>query len=203
MSEESIGITAIVLAAGDSTRMGSQKLLLPFGGKTVVEHIVDTLLDTRVSSIIVVTGRDGERIGEVLGNRDVSIVPNPDPDRGMLSSVRIGVEKMTTNDNAFMVLLGDQPAIQLDVVEALLQDFEKDKKGICVPNYDGRRGHPILISMEFKDAVLNRYDDSGLRGLLREHSEMVRDVTVREAWILDDMDYPEDYERELRRLGET
>jgi len=200
MAVRTAGTWAIVLAAGDSTRMGSQKLLLPFGGKTVVEHIVDTLLETRIVSVAVVTGRDDSRVREVLGHRELVVVTNPEPERGMLSSIRIGVECAGAEASSFMVVLGDQPAIQIGVVNALVDDMESAGGGISVPKHGDRRGYPIIISGVYRDAVLHRYDDIGLRGLMREYADQVREVPVSEEWILDDMDYPEDYERELRRL---
>src|SRR4030042_463809 len=107
---------AIVLAAGMSRRMGAQKLLLPFGGKTVISHIVDQIAGSLVDKIIGVAGDESDKVREQLSGRDVSIVINPDCGAEMLSSVRCGIWALPEGCRCVLVALGDQPGITTGLV---------------------------------------------------------------------------------------
>jgi molybdenum cofactor cytidylyltransferase len=196
-------ICAIVLAAGLSRRMGVQKLLLPFGGKTVIAHIVDQLLAGTVDKVYVVTGHQADRISGELSGRPVSIVYNRGYESGMLSSVRCGLRALPQRCRAVLVALGDQPSITSALVDLMLQSFETAEKRILVPFYNGRRGHPILFSGVYREEILTQYDDVGLRGLLHAHPDEVFELTVSTACVLSDMDYPEDYQREIASVEEN
>lgn len=190
-------ICAVVLAAGLSRRMGVQKLLLPFGGKTVIAHIVDQLLASTVDEIHVVVGHQAERISRELSGRAVSIVNNPNYKSGMLSSVRCGLQNLPEKCRAVMVVLGDQPSIATGLIDQMLQSFAATEKSVLVPLYKGKRGHPILFSSLYRGEILTQYDDVGLRGLLHSHSGDIFELAVSTASVLCDIDYPEDYRREL------
>lgn len=190
-------ICAIVLAAGLSSRMGVQKLLLPFGGKTVISHIVDQLLASTVGEVHVVVGHQAERISAELSGRAVSIVNNPNYTSGMLSSVRCGLQNLPEKCRAIMVVLGDQPSVTTELIDQMLQSFAATEKCILVPLYKDKRGHPILFSSLYRDEILTRHGDVGLRGLLHDHSDDIFELAVSTASVLCDMDYPEDYRREL------
>jgi len=190
-------ICAIVLAAGLSSRMGVQKLLLPFGGKTVIAHIVDQLLASTVDEVHVVVGHQAERISRELSGRAVSIVNNPNYKSGMLSSVRCGLRNLPEKCRAVIVMLGDQPSITTELIDQMLQSFAATEKSILVPLYKGKRGHPILFSSLYRDEILKRHGDVGLRGLLHGHSDDIFELAVSTASVLCDMDCPEDYRREL------
>jgi len=196
-------ICAIVLAAGSSRRMGVQKLLLPFGGKTVITHIVDQLLESSVDNVHVVLGNQAKRISRELSGRLVSIVINDNYKSGMLSSVRCGLRRLPPQCRAVLVALGDQPSIASKLVNRMLQAFARSEKSILVPLYKGRRGHPILFSIAHRDEVLTHYEDVGLRGLLHAHPDDVHELSVSISSVLSDMDYPEDYRRELMSIEQT
>jgi len=188
---------AIVLAAGLSSRMGDQKLLLPFGGKTVISHIVDQLLASAIGEVHVVVGHQAERISGELSSRAVSIVTNPNYKSGMLSSVRCGLKSLPEKCRAVMVVLGDQPSITTELINQMLQSFAATEKTILVPLYKGKRGHPILFSSIYRGEILTQYDDAGLRGLLHAHCDDVSELKVSTSAVLCDMDCPEDYRKEL------
>ena len=133
--------------------------------------VVDQLLESRIDRVHVVVGREGSRIAEQLSGRPVTVVTNPDYQAGMLSSVRRGIESLPSECEA-----------------------------ILVPLFRGKRGHPLLFSADYRDEVLTRYDDVGLRGLLRAHPDDVFELSVSTAAVLSDMDYPEDYRRQLALL---
>jgi molybdenum cofactor cytidylyltransferase len=190
-------ICSVILAAGLSRRMGVQKLLLPFGGKTVIAHIVDQLLTSSVGEVHVVVGHEAERIRAELSGRTISIVTNPNYKSGMLSSVRCGLKNLPEKCRAVMVVLGDQPSIKSELVDRMLKSFAATEKNILVPLYNGKRGHPILFSGRYRDEILTQYDDVGLRGLLHAHPDDVSELTVSTSAVLCDMDCPDDYRKEL------
>ena len=190
-------ICAMVLAAGLSRRMGVQKLLLPFGGKTVITHIVDQLLVSNAGEIHVVVGHRAESIREELSSRNVSIVSNPDYKSGMLSSVRCGLKSLPEKCRAVMVVLGDQPTITAELIDQMVQSFEAIEKTILVPLYNDKRGHPIIFSKHYCDEILTQFDDVGLRGLLHAHPGEVSELKVSTSAVLCDMDCPEDYRKAL------
>lgn len=199
-------ITAIILSAGQARRMGTQKVLLPFGGKTVIEHIVCAIEKGGVEEIMVVTGYEGDRVASALQNTGAQIVFNKEYLTGMLSSVRCGIIAAEDESDAFLIVLGDQPSIRSDIVAKLINEFRicKEKLGvILVPTFDGCRGHPIIVSRHFRDEILDGFDDVGLRGLLAGFSHLVREIPVDQPEILRDMDDREDYANELDALAKA
>ncbi|MBE3096646.1 MAG: nucleotidyltransferase family protein [Planctomycetes bacterium] len=193
-------ICAIILAAGRSRRMGTQKLLLPFAGRTVVGHIAGEILRGPISETLVVVGQDAARIAEALAGLRLKIVTNPDPGGEMLSSVRCGLRALPTDCDAVLVALGDQPTITSDLVGRMIDAFRTGARGIVVPVHGGKPGHPILFSARYRQEILTGYDDVGLCGLRQAHPEDVLEFGVASPSVLGDMDYPEDYRRELAKF---
>lgn len=199
-------ISAILLAAGRSLRMGRQKVLLPYGGVTVIEHIVDVVKLGGADEIIVVTGHDAERVSPVLGPLPVQMVHNAAYDEGMLSSVRQGILAAAPEAMAYLIVLGDQPAIRPEVVASLITAFRQRppvSDPILVPTWKGCRGHPLLVHRYFREEMLHQHDDVGLRGLITARANHVYDIPSPGSEILRDMDVPEDYAREIELLGGT
>lgn len=193
-------IAAVVLAAGESRRMGTQKLLLPLGGMPVIVRVVEQVVQSSVDETIVVTGHDSDAVSERLAGLDVRCVHNPDYREGMLTSVRCGVRAAGDDTRAFVVVLGDQPRIRAGYVDKVVEAFDTEE-GICVASYEGRRGHPMLFSAKYRVEVLTMYDAKGLRGLLEAHAGAVKLVPTENDDVLSDMDFPEDYLKELAKHG--
>ena len=194
-------IDAIVLAAGRSRRMGTQKLLLPFAGQTVIGHVVDQALAGQVRQVIAVVADEHGPVASALSNKPVGLVVNPDVEGEMLSSVRVGLRALSADASAALIVLGDQPSLRGVLVRRLIDSFETSNKGIVAPVYNGKRGHPLLIAARYFAELPTCYDDVGLRGLLTAHSDDIGEVAVTDSGVLADMDYPEDYQRELRRYN--
>jgi molybdenum cofactor cytidylyltransferase len=171
--------------------MGAQKLLLPLGDRPVIAHIVDEVLRSPVDRVFVIVGLDGARVAEALAGRRVEFATNPDPEGEMLTSIRCGLRAMPEDCAAVLMVLGDQPGVTADVIAS--------GRGIVAPIYKGKRGHPLLFAMRYRDELLNQYDDVGLCGLLRAHPEDVFEVEIPAPSVIEDMDLPEDYERETKR----
>ncbi len=192
-------ICAMVLAAGLSRRMGTQKLLLPYRGKPMIAHIVDELLLGPVDLVFVVVGKQGKRILEALAGRPVHVVTNTHAEEEMLQSVRSGLRAMPEESAAVMMALGDQPSITADLVAKLVRSFHEAGRGIVVPTYKGKRGHPLLFAMHYRDEILTGHEGRGLRGLLEAHPQDVFELEVATAGVLEDIDLPEDYRRAIVR----
>ena len=193
-------IRAVVLAAGQSRRMGAHKMLLPYGGKTVIAHVVDELARSSVADVVVVVGHEGERVTEALAGLPATVVANDEHEAGMLSSVRCGLRALGAPCEAVMVALGDQPGVTSELADGLTRAFAATDKGIVVPVCDGKWGHPLLFSNRHCPEVLGRFGNVGLRGLLRAHPDDILELAVPDAAALSDMDYPEDYHEALARL---
>lgn len=190
-------IAAVVLAAGRSRRMGTQKLLLPIGDTPLIARVVDQVIQAGVDPVVVVTGPDEERIAAALDRRPVHLVRNPDAGGEMLTSVRCGVRWLPSTCDAVLVVLGDQPGISAALIRSLIAASQGREDFLVVPTYGGSGGHPVLISMMHREEILNSHEDVGLRGLLRSHPDRVIHVAAASAAELSDLDEPADYERWL------
>lgn len=195
-------ICALVLAAGESRRMGRPKLLLPFGQKTIIEYIVDNILDSKTDKILVVLGSHREEIRNKIADRPVLSVVNHHYKEGMLSSIQTGFEALPKDTAAALIYLGDQPLIPHYVTDRLIASYKQTQKGIVLPVYKKKRGHPILIDMKHKQEVLNLSPEIGLRALVHNYPQDVQEVEVDTPHILKDIDRPEDYARELKKKEE-
>jgi molybdenum cofactor cytidylyltransferase len=195
-------ICAILLAAGRSRRMGTQKLLLPLAGKTVIAHVVDQLVSAALHPIVVVVRAGDGDVQNALGGRPVQFAFNSDPDGDMLSSVRTGLRTSPLECQAVLVALGDQPALSAQLIREMIDTFAASGRGIVLPVHNGQRGHPLLFSMRYRAEVLRSFDGVGLRGLPAAHEADIAEVQSTDAAILD-MDSPDDYQRELRRQNHS
>jgi len=192
-------IWAVVLAAGESRRMGTQKLLMPYGKQTVVEAVVSTAEASRVDRVMIVLGADKEEVRSAVEpaaerERGVVFTVNEDHALGMLSSIQAGFRALPEDAEAAVVMLGDQPFLPARVVDAVVSAYRESGRGIVVPVYEDRRGHPLLVDMKHRAEVLRLDPAVGLRQLLRAHVEDVLEVEVGEPSILRDLDTPQDYQ---------
>ena len=195
-------ICAIVLSAGRSRRMGRQKLLLPIENRPLICCVVDQVLASSVDQVLVVVGMKGNEIATTLADRAVRLVINPATDSEMIDSVRCGLAALPGQCEAALVVLGDQPCVGPELIDRLIQTSRQDGRGIAVPTFKGRRGHPLLFSTRYRDEILHRYGDTGLRGLMQAHPEDVVEVETAIPGVLDDIDVPEDYDRITSPGGE-
>jgi molybdenum cofactor cytidylyltransferase len=190
-------IWAMILAAGESKRMGRPKLLLPYGEKTIIETIVETVVSSNVENTLIILGSDGEKIEEKIKNSPVKIVYNRDFRSGMLSSVQCGFKAVPEETRAVLVVLGDQPKISADVINKLIDAYKSTGKGIVLPVYKKERGHPVLIDVKYGEEVENLSPEVGLRGTVYNHPEDILEVDIETPSIFQDIDDESDYKREL------
>ena len=190
-------IWAIILAAGESKRMGKPKLLLPFGEKTIIETVVNNAAQSEADGVLVVLGSSAEKIAEKIKNSPAKISVNPNFRRGMLSSIQWGFESLPEDTRAVLIMLGDQPLIPSSVINKLIDAYKQTEKSVLLPVYSKRRGHPILIDMKYGDEVKQLNPDTGLRALVHNHAEDILEVEVDAPGVLRDIDTVEDYNQIL------
>jgi molybdenum cofactor cytidylyltransferase len=209
-------ISAVVLAAGLSKRMGKPKPVLPYGKRSVIEHIVFSLCKTGIDEIVVITGHEGDLVSEYLEGLPVRVVHNFGYEQGgMLSSVKTGIQVVSlggTRDKndagtgssdveAILFCLADQPAIEPDVVTLLMNTFENGQEDkILIPSFEKRAGHPILVPAAFWKRILSLPPVGSLRDVTQAPETPVHYVEVATDSVVRDMNTPEEYEKELGRL---
>ena len=188
-------VSAILLAAGESKRMGELKLLLPFGTSTIIEKSIDNLLSSRVDEVIVVTGYKAEEVIKRIAGKEVRIVVNPHYRQGMSTSITAGLNLIDRKAKAIMIALADQPVIDSRVVNDLIEEFCRHSKGIIVPVYQGKRGHPVVFSVKYKKELLKLGGDVGGKEIVAQHPNDVLEVPVESRGISIDIDNLSDYEQ--------
>ncbi len=195
-------ITGLVLAAGRSERMGTLKQLLPFGDRTVIEHAARALTRSRLGTdVVVVLGHRAEEIVARISALPVRFAYNPDPEGDMLSSIRCGLAFIDP-DQAVLVALGDQPLVTTGIVDQLIAEYERHPEGLVLPVFDGKRGHPMIVSPAYREEILFQSNPGGMKGLRDRHADSVRLVPVDTDAVLVDMDYRHEYEAALKRWRE-
>ena len=190
-------IAAIILAAGQSRRMGRNKLLLPFGRSTVIETIVSEVQASGIDEIVVVTGHEHERLEAQLAAYPVHCRFNSDYARvEMLTSIQVGMRALAENVEAALIVLGDQPRLQSDIVRRVIGAYRPGT--LIIPSFARRRGHPILLDRSIWPDVLASPAAATLRAVINARAECIRYVEVESDSVLRDIDTPEDYAQALR-----
>lgn len=184
---------AIILAAGSARRMGSQKLLLPYGESTMIETVVDNVLASSIEHVMVVLGANQQEVRDALKNRPVQFCNNKDHEKGMLSSVQCGIRALTADAASVLIFLGDQPGIPPAVTNSVIEAYSEELYGIVIPVHAHRRGHPLLVDMKYRKEIEQLDLEHGLRSLRHQFPNDVLEVEVEEPGILVDIDTPADY----------
>jgi len=186
-------ISAILLAAGESKRMGKPKQLMPWHQGTILERAIDNLLESAVSEVVVVVGYQAEEVVKVIATRPVAVAVNPDYEQGMSTSITAGLRLIDDRAGAVMLALGDQPLIDSRTINRLLDEFHNHDKGIALPAYQGRRGHPVIFAIKYKAELLKLTGDAGGRQIIKDHPDDVLEVAVDSAGVITDIDTGDDY----------
>jgi molybdenum cofactor cytidylyltransferase len=190
-------IAAIVLAAGLSRRMGRPKLSLPWRDTTVIGQVVAVLAAAGIYDILVVTGAAHQEIENALSGTPARLVFNPRYEASeMVDSLQVGLAQLPPSVEATLVALGDQPQIQLPVVQAVKQSYDEKPAGLIVPSYQMKRGHPWLVARQLWTELSQLCPPETLRDFLERHAVDIRYLPVSTDTILRDLDTPADYARE-------
>jgi molybdenum cofactor cytidylyltransferase len=189
-------ISAIILAAGQSRRMGQPKMLLPWGNLTVIEHVITTFLNAGVEDIVLVTGGAREQVERLTAQYPIRRIYNSDYAKGeMLSSLQLGLTAMPAQVQATLIGLGDQPQVQERCVRLVCEAYRENKPQLVVPSFQMRRGHPWLVARPLCDKLLKLKPPESPRDFLNKHAGEIRYVAVDTPSILADLDTPEDYQK--------
>ena len=193
-------VSVILLAAGKSERMGQNKLLLPFGGRTVIQRTLDSLLSSRAGEVIVVLGNKAPEINASIGSRRALSVLNPNFAKGMSTSLIAGLGMVSMQARYVIVALGDQPLITPRVYNQLIEAALNSGKGIIIPVCKGERGNPIVVSMRYRAELLAQTGDIGGRELLKAHPADVLEVVVDCEGVVININTKVEYEKRLKGL---
>ena len=181
-------VSAIVLAAGESKRMGQPKQLMPFGQSTILEQTIDNLLNSQVGETIVVLGFKAAEVKKVIAARPVKVVINPEYQQGMSTSIITGLDQVDSQATAVMIVLGDQPFVDSQTINVLIDAFLANDKGIAIPVYQGRRGNPVIFDIKYKGELLKLKGDIGGREIIQHHPDDVLEVVVNCEGVCVDID---------------
>ena len=193
-------ISAVILAAGESKRMGKQnKLLLPVAGEALLVKLIKSVCDSDVGQVIVVIGHEAEKIRRKLNNFPLSFVYNPNFSEGMTTSIKSGVKEVSPDCDGYMICLADMPFINTSEINKLIHAYAqnriKEKRLVVVPVYQGHRGNPVLFSTEFREDILEHKMEYGCKGVIMKNFESVKEIEMDDDSMLLDVDTLEDYQR--------
>ncbi|MBN1367601.1 MAG: nucleotidyltransferase family protein [Dehalococcoidales bacterium] len=189
-------ISAIILAAGESKRMGDTKLLMKWGKVAIFERTVDNYLTSMANEVCVILGDRAAEMEKLLGDRSVMVALNPAYTKGMSTSIVTGINAMSPRTEGIMLALADQPLIISRTIDRLIQVFQQKEKGIVVPTYHGQKGNPVIFNIKYREALLALKGDTGGREIVQRCYTDVREVPVDDRGILIDIDTPDDYRRQ-------
>ena len=190
-------ISAIILAAGESLRMGVQnKLLLQIDSEVLIRKFVKSVSNSLVDAVLVVVGFEAEKIKAVLHDQAVKFVENPSYEEGMTTSIQSGVKASSNESTGLMICLADMPFAETSDLNLLIQAFNDyqstESSLIIVPVFQGKRGNPVLFSEVFRDKILT-HKGEGCREIVRQFPHYVKEVSMENDNLLRDIDTPEDY----------
>ena len=192
-------ISAVILAAGESRRMGKQnKLLLPIGGEALLVKLVASVCASDVGQVLVVIGHEAEKIRRELNEFPLNFVYNPNFSEGMTTSIKYGVKAVSHECDGLLICLGDMPFINTSEINKLIHAYVKNRiKGeglIVVPVFKRQRGNPVLFSIEFRNDILEHKKESGCKEVIMKNSDSVMEIEMDDEKMLLDVDTMEDYQ---------
>ena len=196
--DRSTFVSAILLAAGESKRMGKPKLLLPLGSGTILGKTADNLQSSQVDEVIVVLGAEAQEMKKAIAGKPVKVVFNPNYRQGMSTSLIIGLKQVSARAQRVMVALCDQPLIEKKTYNRLIEESFNSGKGITVPTYQAKRGNPIIFSTSYKDELMGLEGDVGGREILRRHPDDVLEVAVDSESIIININTMDEYYAHLK-----
>ncbi len=186
-------ITAIILAAGESKRMGEPKMLMPWGKSTVLQTVISTFQASGIKDILVVTGGARQQVESLIGKTVETVFNEKYQTSEMLSSIQLGLSVKKREASAALICLGDQPQVEERSVRSVCNAFLASKSEIVVPSYQMQRGHPWLVARSLWDELLSIKPPKTSRDFLKKYSRKIHYVIVDNSSILADLDTPEEY----------
>jgi len=193
-------IVAVVLSAGESSRMGRPKALLPIDGQTFIERIVGALKKSSVAKVMVVLGHNADEMTPRLEHLPVEILVNPDYKLGQLSSLQVAVRRLEREPDcdAMLVHLVDHPYVNTKLVQTMIKRYEDTGKLIVVPRYNRKRGHPVIFSRKLFAELLAAPVDQGAKAVVNAHRDDTLEIDTEDEGVTVDIDTPELYRRHVK-----
>ena len=188
----------IILASGYSKRMGTNKLLLSFKDKTIIENIIEEVIYSKLEKVYIVC-RENE-VKEIVGKYPIQIIINEMAHEGQSTSIVEAIKEVDNNFDSYMFLMGDQPLMNRDFINKMIDFYYSNNSSILVPYYNGKRGTPVIFSSKWKNDLLKLKGDEGGRQIIRDNSEDVLEYKVESEILGMDIDKAEDYERILNYI---
>ncbi len=189
-----MSISAILLAAGQSKRMGRPKMLLPWGNTTVLGKVIETIRNAGIDDILVVTGGAKNEVEKLVASYELQTAHNQNyANNEMLASIQLGLQAQKPEAQATLICLGDQPQVEERCVRIVCEMFLANKSSIVVPSYQMRRGHPWLIARDLWEEVLQMRAPESMRAFLNNHGKDIFYIEYDSPSILQDLDTPKDY----------
>jgi molybdenum cofactor cytidylyltransferase len=186
-------IWAIILAAGESKRMGFPKMLLSINGKSMLENVILNVIGSYIDHAIVVLGAGSELLTDITSKYSLKICLNDNYKEGMLSSVKCGFRNLPLDFEAVMIFQGDHPLITPKVINKVIEAYKNSDKGIVIPVHEKKRGHPLLINRKYIDKIDQLDNSVGLRSLAYTYPDDVLEIEINDPCILRDFDTYTDY----------
>jgi molybdenum cofactor cytidylyltransferase len=196
-------VSGVILAAGSSSRLGRPKQLLELDGEPVLRIVVRNALASRLGEVIVVLGALAEEIAGAVGDLGQRVVENPDFREGQSTSLRTGLSTVASDADAVLFLLGDQPEVDVAIIDRVIDTFERTNFSIVQPVYGATPGNPVLLARALFPELLKVSGDQGARSLVVQRSREVERVVVSDGAPPGDVDTEEDYEALRVRWSRT
>ncbi len=195
VSAASARFEAILLAAGESRRMGYPKPLLKLGSRTFIEILAAAMLQS-VARLIVVVGAHGDAVRSAMpSDPRIAVVENPDYLRGQLSSIKVAVPHVGLDAAGALIHLADHPMVRAETFAAVIDGYRRVGRPIAIARYRGRRGHPVLFARELFGELAAAPEDQGARVVVAADPDRVAYIDVDDPGVLTDLDTPEDLDR--------
>ncbi len=186
-------ISAIILSAGKSERMGELKPLLKINSSTFIETIIENLKKAGIEDIVVVLGYKAEEIEPYIPS-DVKSVKNEDYEKGQLSSLKMGLMSLPQGIDGFLVVLVDNPLVKKETYSRII-DFLNKGAQIVLPKYKGKRGHPVGFRSVYKKELLNAPLDIGARFVIKNNRKSITEISVQDEGVIININTKKDYKR--------
>jgi molybdenum cofactor cytidylyltransferase len=192
-------IVAVILSAGESSRMGRPKALLPIDGQTFIEKIVGALKQASIGKVIVILGHSAAEMRPRIEHLPVEILQNPNYKLGQVSSLQVAVRRLEkeTDCDGMLVHLVDHPYIDAKLVESMIERFYASGKLIVVPRYGGKRGHPVIFSRKLFGELLAAPLDQGAKAVVNAHRGDTLEIDSQDPGVTVDIDTPELYRQHV------